>query len=216
MGQFDRFSIRPGGDFSGADLSEFDFYRHYGISGLRGGPGANFQDCKFIGTNFKASGHYHTDFQGSDLTGADMSQSQCRETLFGSRARESSPAILLKTNFNSAYLGGSHFFGVLANGATFINANLEYCAVDGAIFESADFGGAILSHLNQLPRYGSTPVNFSQANLSYANLSYSDLSGANFSGANLTGANFYGAITTGIIFDDKTILDGAQNLSGHS
>ena len=198
-------SIQPGDDLSGTDLSEFDFYRHYGLTGLQGGPGANLQNCKFIGTNFKASIHRHTDFRGADLTDADLSQSQCFESIFG-RGVETSPAILRNTNFTDAYLGGSHLFGVHAVNAIFLNANLEYCVVHGAVFESVDFRDAIITHLNQTPSRGLESVSFHNSNLTNADFSHSDLQGANFAGANLSGANFYRANIFGIITDEETVL----------
>lgn len=210
-----RSSIQPGDDLSGADLSEFDFYMHYGLSGLQGGPGANLQNCKFIGTNFKAAIHYHTDFRGADLTGADLSQSQCFETIFG-RGVETAPAILRNTNFTGAYLGGSHLLGVGAVNAVFKNANLEYCAVHGAIFESADFRDATLTHLNQTPSHGLRSVSFFNSNLANVDFSHSDLQGANFAGANLSGANFYRANIFGIITDEETVLTNTIGPDGEA
>ena len=138
------YEIRPGADLSGANFSNLDFYEVFGLKGLNGGPGANLQRCLFKNANLHASRHYHSDFLGADLTGCDMSETYCFETLFGRRdARESeSPAILLNTNFDGAYLGGSHLGGVNASGASFIGTNLEGADLSDADFSGANFFGA--------------------------------------------------------------------------
>ena len=198
--------IKPGDDLSGANFPNFDFYEHLGLQGVNGGPGANLQRCIFKNANLHASRHYHSDFLGADLTGCDMSETYCRETLFGRhQARPSeSPALLLNANFNGAYLGGSHLNGVNASGASFVGADFTYCHISGAVFSGANFAGANFSQIN--PVFGKVhdPIDFSFANLE----------GADFSDANLSGANFFGANMTGVIINGGTSLRGAIRPDG--
>ena len=197
--------IRPGADLSGANFSNLDFYQVFGWKGLNGGAGANLQRCLFKNANLHASRHYHSEFLGADLTGADMSESYCYETLFGRRDSNGSepPAILLNTNFDGAYLGGSHLYGVNASGASFVGANLTFCQIYGAVFCGANFSGANFSQINQ--SYEETePPDFSFANLE----------GADLSGACLWGANFYGANMTGVVVSEGTMLRGSIRPDG--
>jgi len=121
------------------------------------------------------------------------------------------PALLLKTDFRGAYLGGSYLCAVNARGALFAAADLNYCFTSGAVFDGADFTGANLKNLNGIhPTHANAcgPTSFISANLSGANLSGANLSGANLTGADLTGADLTGADLTGANLTHATMPDG--------
>ncbi len=219
------YEIKPGADLSDANLSGHEFYREV----LRGGAGANLTRCVFKRANLRASRHYHSDFGGANLTEADMRDTFCYEAKFGSRYRENTvPALLLRTDFRGAYLGGSDLDGVNASGGLFSGADLDACRAWGTSFDGADFAEAKLTMLN-LYGYNITldgaPSSFLFANLENADLSGAflvrcifvganltganlhnvNLNGANLSGANLSGANLSGANLSGATMPDGTI-----------
>jgi uncharacterized protein YjbI with pentapeptide repeats len=200
------FEVVFGADCSDGNLSNLDFYELWGMKGLNGGPGAILHRCIFRNANLHASRHYHSEFLGADLTGCNMSETFCRETLFGMRNAQpsESPALLLNADFNGAYLGGSLLHGVNASGASFVGADFTYCGISGAVFSGADFSGANFLHVN--PGLGNThiPIDFSFANLE----------GADLSNANLSGANFFGANVSGVIINEYTNLRGAIRPDG--
>jgi len=198
-------NFRPGTDLSGANFSNLDFYEVFGFRGLNGGPGADLRRCLFKNANLHASRHYHSNFLGSDLTGCDMSETYCFETLFGRRdAHESEPpAILLNTNFDGAYLGGSHLYGVNASGASFVGANLTFCQISGAVFCGANLSGANFLQINPADAMTEPP-----------DFSFANLEGADLSDACLWGANFYGANMTGVIVNEGTRLHGSIRPDG--
>ena len=206
------YKIEPGADFSDANLSGIDFYERLGLR-INGGPGAILKGCIFKRANLRGSRHYHSNFLGADLTDADMRDTFCYETMFGKPNRgygNEVPALLLKTDFRGAYLGGSNLCAVNARGALFAAADLDYCSASGAIFDGADFTGANLKKLNEMhPVLENVcgPTSFVFANLSGANLSGANLSGANLSGANLTDADLSDTILTGATMPDGTIHD---------
>ena len=211
------YKIEPGANFSDANFSGVDFYKNLRNS-LNGMPGVNFQGCILRRANLRASRHYHSDFLGADLTDADMRDTFCFEAVFGRPPKgyaDEVPALLMKTDFRGAYLGGSYLCEVNARGALFAAADLNYCFASGAIFDGADFTGANLKNLNGMhPIHANVcgPTSFVFANLSGANLSGANLegailTGANLSGADLTGADLTGAILTGVTMPDGTIHD---------
>ena len=115
------YKIEPGADFSDANFSGVDFYKSL-RNPLNGMPGVNFQGCIFKRGNLRASRHYHSDFLGADLTDADMRDTFCFEAVFGRPPKgyaDEVPALLLKTDFRGAYLGGSYLCAVNARGALF-------------------------------------------------------------------------------------------------
>jgi uncharacterized protein YjbI with pentapeptide repeats len=187
------YKIEPGADFSDANFSGVDFYKSL-RNPLNGMPGVNFQGCIFKRGNLRASRHYHSDFSGADLTEADMRDTFCFEAVFGRPPKgyaDEVPALLLKTDFRGAYLGGSYLCAVNAQGALFAAADLNYCFTSGAVFDGADFTGANLKNLNGIHQIHPNvcgPTSFISANLSGVNLSGANLEGANLSGANLSGA----------------------------
>ena len=194
------YKIEPGADFSDANFGGVDFYERLGLP-INGGPGAFLNGCIFKRANLRGSRHYHSNLLGADLTDADMRDTFCYETKFGKSNwgyGNEVPALLLRTDFRGAYLGGSNLCAVNASGALFADADLDYCSASGAIFDGADFTGANLKKLNEMHpvlKNVCGPTSFIFANLS----------GANLSGANLEGAILVGAILTGATMPNGTI-----------
>lgn len=107
-----------------------------------------------------------------------MRDTFCYETMFGKPKGgygNEVPALLLKTDFRGAYLGGSNLCAVNAQDALFAAADLNYCFVSGAIFDRADFIGANLKNLN--PPHLNANV-YGQTSFVGANLSNADLTDA--------------------------------------
>jgi len=112
----------------------------------------------------------YADCAGADLSGMDMSGMN----LTGINLQN---AILENANFDNAILEGSNLRGIIANNATFRNAQMSYVQLNGADFWDSQ----------------SCPVKGKGANFSGAIISYSDLTNANLYCADLTSASLWGS-----------------------
>jgi len=136
----------------------------------------------------------HSNFDGADLTGADLTTAQFRRaTLKGADLREAKLAgasfdfaILANADFSRADVAGTRFADADLSGAILTGANLRGVYLRKASLEGAHLEGADLTEANL---YGADlrEVKFSQkTDLSRADMRLADLRNADLSGTSVT------------------------------
>ena len=91
-------------------------------------------------------------------------------------------------------------------GASLIDAQLDFADMSGACVQGVDFSGSSMRHVMAIDSIfdGAT---FAGCDLSHTDFSGASLEGANFEGADLTGVDFEKANLTGANFKGATLTD---------
>lgn len=110
------------------------------------------------------------DLNGKDLTGANLSWADLRETNL-------SGSVLTGANLNEAHLSWSNFSRATINNARLTGAYLIDSDLSEANLQESDLSGALLKRTNL------RNAHLEKSNLKYARLVETDLSNANISGA---------------------------------
>ncbi len=148
-------------------------------------PNAQLARTNLNGINFNAYSDKHritTDFTGSDLTQADLSQSRLFIGQFGG-------ANLTGTRFNDAFLNASDFTDATIKGGDWQGAGLGYTHFTNATIEGVNWQGADMQRAN-FTDATIEGVNWQGANLESANFTDATIKRVDWQGADLQRANF--------------------------
>ena len=168
------------------------------------GPGVNWAECRK--RNLIMSG---TDFEGSNMSKADLSATDLRETNFNNA--DFSKTTLFRASLAGSTAIGADFSKAIAFRTNFTSTDLTDANFSKSEVYRADFSGANLQNADfsksELARVKFSDANLSGTNLAYSNLSRADLREAkSTSNLPLTGAFLFQTRLEGVDLSQATGL----------
>jgi len=157
---------------------------------------ASFEGADLRGAQLYAVRGSRPDFSRADLSGARLGELELRQAKF-------TAATLVKVDLGGARLNDAEFSAATLTGSYFYRASLIRAKLGKASAGDSNFVGAVLRGADL------SGANFHDTDFEGANLESADLSDAQLTHVRLSRANLRNAVTTGTVFTESLMPDGA-------